>query len=212
MKGLVVSLCLFAVALNALGITVETPDGGVYLVDVEEQESLSTILGDVEQRLNFPIDLQSLAVKADALSYQRDKKQYRNYDAPVSKEEKKDISFIITSLAYKSYYSLMKNQDSLNAAGERIEHIHPLRFLMCIFTDKELIEGMKEIYRYHGFPWKKLSSELRGNLKEEFSKNNLRDEHLLDFASNINSDSKPILKIIHRNNWNDFVVYLIKNG
>ena len=100
----------------------------------------------------------------------------------------------------------------MDEAGKRIEHIHPLRFLMCILTDKELIEGVKEIHRYHGIPWKRLSSELKENLKEEFNRNNLRDEQLLDFASNIKTDSKPILKMVHRKDWGEFVVHLINNG
>lgn len=152
---------------------------------------------------------------AESSHYSYQKKQttkYRIYDEPVTKEEKKDISFIITYLADKSLISLLRHKSSLEDAGSRIDHVHPLRFLMCVFTDEELKDGIKSIYKRGGWVWSDFIGGLKNSLKDEFQRNNLRDDQISHFAATISMDNKEMVNLAHKNKWTDFVIHLIKNG
>ncbi len=154
---------------------------------------------------------ETVLVKEDSAQYRKVSEHLRRYDLPITKEEKKDISYIITYLADKSLLSLLRHKSSLEAAGDRINHVHPLRFLMCVFTDEELTEGIKGIYKRGGWVWSDFSAGLKESLKEESQRNNLRDEQVIDFAKTIDVESGTIFPAIHNRKWSDFIVYLIKN-
>lgn len=136
---------------------------------------------------------------------------FRNYDSLVTKEEKKDISYIITYLAHKSYFTLLRHRGQLNAAGSRIKHVHPLRFLMCVFTDEELNNGIKKIHKEGGMIWSDFIGGLKESLKEEFQRNNLRNDQINDFAKTIDVETETIFACINEKKWGEMVVYLIKN-
>jgi hypothetical protein len=138
----------------------------------------------------------------------------RDYDSPVNKEEKRDIAYIVLTVGDPDRWTigLLRDQPSLEAAGNRIYHVHPLRFLMCVFTDRELTQGIQNIYQKGGFAWRNFITPLKNSLKEEYYRNNLRDDQLTHFAEAIRVNHHILTKIIHKQKWNDFVIYLINNA
>lgn len=142
----------------------------------------------------------------------KQEKIVRNYDAPLTKQEKEDISYIITYLSEKSYPTLLWHKFSLEAAGERIDHVHPLRFFICVLTDEELVKGVKKIYWNGGKVWSDFVGGIKESLKDEFHRNNLRDDQLIDFAKIVGIESHDLFMDVHERKWTEFVVHLIKNG
>lgn len=132
----------------------------------------------------------------------------RNYNTPVLQNEKEDLAYITTTLARSSLPSLATSKSSLKKAGDRIDHLHPLRFLMTIFTDEELKANISAI-RSRGWVWDKFYSGLEGSLKEEARKNNMNNEFVVDFANIIGINVSLIQPAIQEKRWKEFVNLLI---
>lgn len=132
----------------------------------------------------------------------------RNYTSDLTHEEKSDIRLIVTSLANKSLISIAVWKGDLEAAGDRIEHIHPLRFLMTVFSDEELKVGIRNI-RARGWVWGHFISGIKEALATEMGIGNLKDEFVYHFAQTIKVDPKIILPAIHAQQWEAFIDLLI---
>lgn len=194
-----------------------TYDGKEFVFDIDPEESVSCLMDamsllideapeeifiesaieDGEWRQSFTIQKQG-----EALGYPR------NYENPVTADEKADIHFIVTSLATRSLISLAMAKDDLEKAGDRIDHVHPLRFLMTIFTDEELKAGMKKI-RGKRWVWNRFTAGLKQSLVTESSINNIKDEHVTDFASQIELTTDIIYPTILKQRWDEFIDLLI---
>jgi hypothetical protein len=136
------------------------------------------------------------------------KKAHRDYTASVSKKEKQDISHIITSLANKALTTLWSEKSDLKKVGDRIDHLHPLRFLGIIFTNEELKAGIHGI-RDRGWVWDEFSTGLYDNLAKESNANNLTDAQISDFAKRINIEVGMIQPSLQNRQWKQFINTLI---
>lgn len=136
------------------------------------------------------------------------KENVRNYEVSVKKEEKKDLAYIITALAYDSLISIATSTSSINKAGKRIDHLHPYRFLMTIFTDQELIAAAHAIRDRGGLPWSGFLDGITGSLTNEAAHDNLL-QYTSDFASKVKIDPALILPLLKSGKWTEFVNVLI---
>lgn len=132
----------------------------------------------------------------------------RVYSEQVSAEDKKDIRFVVTTLANKSLLKLAKYRPQLEDAGERLEHVHPLRFFQCIFSDDELIVGIRNI-RKRGWVWDEFRDNSIKRLQQECERSNLY-QFVNDFAQNIGINSALILPALQNKQWDNFINILIK--
>lgn len=135
----------------------------------------------------------------------------RNYYKPVSPSEQKDIRYIVTTLAQNTLASITSSRSSLKKAGDRIDRVHPLRFLSVVFSDEELKAGIHAIRDRNGFGkiWDEFSSGLIGSLREEAAAQNLTVEIIQDFANTIGINVHLILAPIQESRWKDFINILI---
>lgn len=136
---------------------------------------------------------------------------YRKYQLPVSESEKKDITFILKTLAQKSLASLWSYKSQLEYAGDRIDHLHPLRFLECIFTDNELKVYIYNIKKRGGWVWSEFIKGFKDSLQEESDIGNLKDEFLKDFVKKIGVELSLVYGVAQQQKWEDFVKTLIIN-
>jgi hypothetical protein len=132
----------------------------------------------------------------------------RNYNILVTAEEKKDIHFILTTLAKSSLASLATSKSSLNKAGDRIDHIHPFRFLTVVFTD-EVLKASVNAIRSRSWVWDQFFDGLHRSLKEESQKNNLTAEQINEFTALIGISSAPVQNIVNNRRWKELINYLI---
>ena len=148
-------------------------------------------------------------VLADQMHVRTNKKAMtRNYNVPVTPQEKKDLSYILNTLARNSWASILGSKPALDKAGDRIDHLHPLRFLMTIFTDEELKADISAV-KSKKIIWKKFFSGLEESLKQESQRNNMRPEYITDFANTVGINVNLINPSIKDKNWKEFVNILI---
>lgn len=133
----------------------------------------------------------------------------RNYFAEVTNEEKADIRYIVTTIANKSLISIALIKNEIEEAGDRIDHLHPLRFLMTVFSDEELKAGVRNI-RGRGWLWNHFTGGIKESLSTEANIDNLKEiEHVAHFAQTLNLDPNIILPAIRQQRWDDFIDLLI---
>ncbi len=201
-------------AIHASEILVNTQDGQTFVLDIDPDESLGMLQDRISalteddayivavpsRQKNWNV---SSGTKGGYLGYPRD------YHAPVNGAERSDIHYIVTSLADKSLITIGFLKKDLEAAGDRIDHIHPLRFLMTIFTDEELKVGIRNI-RGRGWVWNHFVGGIKDCLATETSIGNMKDEYVNHFAKTVAIHPNKILPSIRQKNWDRFIEILIK--
>lgn len=221
-------LIVFSIGFQqiALGqqIVVNTDKGESYFIEIDPMESLESIVDRVaflsEDKFNTNHLLIEVPLKEDrhfcAMHPSRNQgkllKDPRNYNLSVTTEEAHYIRMIVVSLANRSLFSLAipSTIKELEEAGDRIDHVHPLRFLMTVFTDEELKVGIRNI-RKRGMVWGHFIGGLKTSLANESMIGNMRDEYIEDFARTVKIDPKLIMPSIKQQNWDEFVNLLIQH-
>jgi len=134
----------------------------------------------------------------------------RNFYAEMTPQEENDIRYIVKTLANKSMIALAPIMRDLDAAGDRIDRIHPLRFLMTVFSDEEMKVGVRNI-RTKRWVWKNFVGGLKGSLSAEANYNNMKEEYVLAFAECVEIDSALITPSIQSHSWDKFINLLIEH-
>ncbi|MBS0624082.1 MAG: hypothetical protein JSS62_05615 [Verrucomicrobia bacterium] len=132
----------------------------------------------------------------------------RDYRRPVSQEEQHDIHFIVTTLANRSLVAIGFSKAELEKAGARVDHVHPLRLLIAIFTDEELKVGIRNM-RGKGWVWNQFIGNLKYVLNSEKSLGNVTDEYICDFAQTVGISADLLFPYVDVNNWEGMVDSLI---
>jgi hypothetical protein len=134
----------------------------------------------------------------------------RNYDVKVSQKERDDIFYIVTTLGRSSLKKLLSAKASLKKAGTRVDHIHPLKFLGCLFSDEEMKVGILQIKERGGWVGKEFFSGLYDSLNAESNLQNLKPDHISDFAAHLNVDNDLMSKFIVERDWKGMINTLIE--
>jgi len=132
----------------------------------------------------------------------------RDYNAPLTAANIKDINYILTMLGFSSLVKVMKSKSSIEKAGNRIETVHPFRFLQSIFTSEELTVAANNI-KEKGWAWKDFVGGFKKSLSEESKRQNLKPEYIQDFANNLGIDASQITPAIQQGRWEDFINTLL---
>jgi len=168
----------------------------------------------------FPFILWALCLAFCTISYasaQADSQ--RDYYAPMHQADASDIKFVVTSLGQVtgivSYAKLWGKASELRNCHQRIDHVHPLRFLEYIFTNEEMKAAMRIIQKnrawgdfLHG---ENKNDGLANSLAEEASRNNLRPEQIHDFTNNVGVSFDKYYPLFQNGQWETIVVSLIKD-
>ncbi|MCH9610411.1 MAG: hypothetical protein S4CHLAM81_12860 [Chlamydiales bacterium] len=132
----------------------------------------------------------------------------RDYSIGFSEEEFADIQFIVLTLADKSLVSIAKERYALESAGDRIDHVHPLNFLLAVFTNEELKVGVRNI-RGKGWVWSNFVGGIKQTLSTEAQINNVMP-FLQDFTSKLEISVPVVLPAVRSKNWDLFIDQLIR--
>lgn len=225
--GILVLSGLFLFRLNALEVVVTPSCGESFIFDVGPDDSFLEVVEQIQGYLtdseftdgeeandleeNDEITL-SYAVGFPGIFAKKGNqkgKGARNYGSPVSSKEKEDIRYIIRSLAKYNWAQLAKEESSLKKAGDKINHIHPLRFLQCVFTDEELKVGLFVI-RNKSLVWGQYYDGLKKSLNDESDLNNLV-QFTPDFANKVGINVNAILPYVQSRQWSALIDVLINS-
>lgn len=230
--------------VGAREIEIRVPNGDNFVVDLNSEDTILNFLGQIEELLEPESASANVIVEGGLISldqewvaiddnqkfvleftladnthnfagFKKAKSNERDYNAPITKDEKKNISYIVTTLANKSLVKLLSLKSSLEKVGDKVNHVHPFRFLQCIYTDEELKVCIHNIMG-RGWVWKDFMKGLSESLNEEAQRNNLRQECINDFAKIVGIDPGLINTPIQEHRWEDFVkllsVYIPRQG
>lgn len=136
--------------------------------------------------------------------------QPREYNVPVTPEEKEHITYIVTTLAQTSLTSLPGKRGDLKDRGAKVAHLHPLRFLGTIMEDEQLKGNFRA-----ALDRTLVKGEFRGNLTDslaqEYRANNMKSEYVADFASALSLNYNQLWSAVQNKKWNDFLEVLVKS-
>lgn len=207
----------FSIPLLLVGkpMTFVNSIGESFEVEVEESEPFLGVLDKIhsyydkcEKHSSPQSSLLSFDVSSVGITVRSKQLNWRDYAVPASRYDKKDIHFIITTLANDSLIGIASSRSSLKRAGERIDYLHPFRFLMTIFSHEELKAGAHAIRDRGGLVWNGFTDGIVGSLKEESANKNVL-QFVPDFAKKLKIDPALILPSLEKGKWIDFVNILI---
>ncbi|MBA3957264.1 MAG: hypothetical protein H0X51_02555 [Parachlamydiaceae bacterium] len=213
-----VTLLLGALSLTAEEpVVVLTPAGNSLTLEVDPQDSFANVMAHIEQEIQIAdetpdLDLsQSLQLNFFSPIAATRAPAGRNYAEAASPSEAKDIRTIVTSLAKYSWAQLMNHKSSIKKAGDRVDHVHPLRFLACIFNDEEM-KGCVHAIRDRSRIYKEFTSGLFGSLDTEARNGNL-EQFVPDFARSLNLDgnaASALSSVVQKRQWDNLIDTLMK--
>lgn len=134
----------------------------------------------------------------------------RNYYAAVKGKEKDDMTYILRSLSNYSLIRIAANRSSIEKAGDRLDHIHPLRFLITVFTDEELKVYIRNMYD-RSLVWKEFMHWVNDTFSREADSNNLSFEYLQDISLHTKVDPNILLPYVQKRQWSDLIGAMITN-
>ena len=135
----------------------------------------------------------------------------RDYYHVMNSYEKGELRYILNTLASASWTKLISSNSALKKSGDNIDHIHPLRFWLTIFSDEEL-KGCIHAVRDRKQIWKEFTSGCVDSFNQEAGFNNLKKEYIANFASALKlKNSKAIDDALKSKNWTEFFNILITN-
>lgn len=126
---------------------------------------------------------------------------------PVTPEENKLIWELIDKLGNKGYLGLLGVKPRMDKIKEKIQFIHPLRFLGSIFSDPYLKKCMKKAFE-KGPVKSRFLSELGENFLKEFPSNNVYPL-VPGFCKKVGADPKEVNMFIQSSQWEKLVEYLM---
>ncbi|MEN9343987.1 MAG: hypothetical protein RLZZ453_774 [Chlamydiota bacterium] len=129
------------------------------------------------------------------------------YDLPLSQDEKKTITAIITTMAENNIFQLAFHKSSLEKKGKKIDHVHPLRFMGHILSNHTLKNHIRTIKK-SSFKWDALIDGFSKKMREQVSKNNVY-QHLPGFAEAVGTTPDKLTPYIQRGDFEGIVKSLL---
>lgn len=207
--GLVgMALALLPISGQAREVIFEQASGELQVIEISESDSFQDVLEYASQAMGT--EELTLMITPDSIHMKTSKKgeDWRNYNHPLSKNELADLRFIMNSMARNSLATLALQRSSLKKAGDHIDHVHPLQFLIAVFSDEELKADLHAV-RDRSWVWKEFLSGITGSLEAESFEDNLEQEDVDDFCKTLNVDNSEVALYFKKQKWKDFVNYLI---
>lgn len=204
-------------AVHAEEILVRTPAGHTLTVEVTPEASFADVMRDLKQQM---LEVDSTVIPEGTLvmdfmggytlSTARRISQPRDYYRMMTPNEVEDLSYIVKTLATSSWARLLKDKSSIKKAGDRVDHIHPLRSLLTIFSSTEL-RGAIFTVRDRSKIWKEFYSGLSDRLNQEAAIGNVTMEQIQDFSARLGISPDLIAPALQGQRWDDFASILFDN-
>jgi hypothetical protein len=206
-----------AAEIAAEEVMVESPAGQIYVLQVHPEDSFLDVVGAMpayfETEESFPeVDFETPASFRVCLLAQhtpsasiakRMRGEARNYSAGTTTMQASDIGYIIKTLANSSLPKIKSAESSLKKAGDRIDVVHPLQFLICVFSDEELKVCLRNL-QGRTWVWKDFLSGITDTLAEEDARGNVLP-YIYDYANKVGVDANELLPIVQSGKWERFV-------
>ncbi|MBS0621205.1 MAG: hypothetical protein JSS61_07100 [Verrucomicrobia bacterium] len=115
------------------------------------------------------------------------------------------IQNLLTTIGSSNLLSLAGQKGELEAQGKQVEHVHPLKFLWCVFSDPSLVPHMESI-RENGLKWDPFINGLTEKLQ---TVSDTLEPCKSGFAKSLRVNLADIEPFFAEKRWADLVVFLI---
>jgi hypothetical protein len=129
------------------------------------------------------------------------------FELPFPDEDKVTTRKLITSLADKNVLQLLLDRKSLEKKGDKVRHVHPLRFIGFILADSNLNRCMKSISKTT-FTWDHFVEGFEKRMKEENKAGNL-NRYVPGFADYMEADRNVVQRYINRGDYSGLIKYFL---
>ena len=136
----------------------------------------------------------------------------RNYWREVEAWEWRVMHTIVTTTSETNLLGLWGMADHLEHEGRRVDHVHPLRFLLTLFTSEELKTATRNIK--NGQPvivWNRFSSRFGESLDRARALDNLADDVIVHFARTLGLDVDKVRAVVAAERWNSLMNMLVSD-
>jgi len=191
-------------------VLVRAPNGEELFVDVDPNESFGDVISRLHSCLKGTENLETYCLDFQASTAEHKSSAWRDYYRENAKEDTEHLSFIICTMGFKSIFKIFKERKALKSAGDKIDHLHPLRFVMGIFTDEEMKAAMHNI-KGRTMVWDEFKKGLYTSLTDETKNNNMHVEFIEHFAKRVHVDSNLIIRPLQQQKWDEFINVLLKH-
>lgn len=210
MKSLLCLVMVFAgMMLEGNEVVIRAPDGKLHVVNVGAEDNFLNTMEILQSSYGtqgeFLVDFMAFTASS---SSKNGSSSMRNYANPVTSAEKKEISYIVNTLGMESLTKVAKSKSSLKKSGKVIENIHPLRFLMTIFTDDKMKASIGAM-RSRSWIWSEFFGGIKNTMEEESNRDNMQDSFVIDFAAHLGLDPNLISPYVSQRDWNGLINALI---
>ncbi|MEF9496929.1 hypothetical protein [Chlamydia sp. 04-14] len=133
---------------------------------------------------------------------------FKKYEAQITDQDKRDISFVVDAASEKSSISLAMSQSEIKSALNRIRELHPLALLKLLAENPSLIEGMKKM-QGRDWIWNMFMSELSEVFSQAAAQGVITEEDIAAFASTLGLDSGTVASIVQGERWPELLDIVI---
>lgn len=197
-------------------VTFDTVNGEHLVFEVQPEESIDSIVQTLNYfrsdetsestilQMNVLSTNGNLIIKAVECS----KEPPRDYYIPFTDQEKKDLSYILKTLANASLAKIAKERSNIKKTGDRLENLHPFKFMEIIFTDEELKVCIRNL-QGRSWVWGEFRDGLTNSLAKESAVDNIKPDHIQNLANTIRVDVNIITPLVESKNWSKLFTDLI---
>ena len=185
------------------------------LIEEIQQEALLEAGTSLQPLAKMLCTAASVVSENLSLTLVSDSSQQRHfYSLPMSQTDQKSIYELIESMGSLGYLGLLRKKKKMEKLGDKVHHVHPLRFIGYIYSHPYLKNNMGkimgDILKRRGFlngHWKREGFAQR--MTKEMNHNNLI-HYIPGFAQSVGVDENEISRFFHRHNWKGLLYYLNK--
>lgn len=136
------------------------------------------------------------------------------YSLPISDADQQNIDELIRTMGNSGYWDLIKKKKKMDRLGDKVRHVHPLRFLGHVFSRSHLKGAMVKIMddrlKRRGFLNGHGKKEgFAHRISREMQSNNLM-QYLPGFSQCLGVNEEEISRFFYHHDWEGFLRYLVK--
>lgn len=195
-------------------ISWRSPDGELSTLQIDPEDSFLSVISQIRDQFEYNLAMNSdsglhpeflidFSESPNAPVVVFAKSIIRTY-TPLTTSQKKDIAYIVTTLGNATITSIAGAKSSLSKAGDRIEAVHPMQFLLYSFSDEKIKAAIHNLRERTSWIKDEVFNGIFRSLDEESARNNLHS-HVEDFASQLNLEYSLIYNIIKDKRWKDLI-------
>lgn len=200
-------------------VMVKTSLGERIVFEVAPETPFAQVISDIAQQTQqqyqtaemVVLDFYAGANGPTLMAVKATNSKGREYFQQVTKQQKEDFNYIVTTLASDSWASLLFSKSSLKAAGDRLDVIHPLRFVHTLFADEDLKNAV-HVIRKRSLKkiWKEFFAGIADSFQREAAVDNITKEQIQDFAKSLKIPVNGIQSSLLNQDWSGFMEGLLE--